>query len=297
MHALYQLSDALRALSKIPLRELEVPLSRNGELPTDTTTYPPSVYNNPNTLSDSVDIRYPLICEMPEHFDIQLELAAPHLVRAAEICIDETEVQSNIIRTLSVLSEQESCCDAIADMAARIGILLGPGPMSMQQTRSIGIDAATTISMQPIAEKSLGVLSRIGYILGNIMAHADLARVEFYNNDVAMEYLLQNLETYTTNRFTLKRRSSTIGECGRAANECDTVIDVVIKLIRVVANMSVNPDVGYGLANCHPLGSVLLSLLLTINKYKSNFVCVQCYHLSNDSNIFYSVFFFPFIEF
>lgn len=272
LHALYQLSDALRALSKIPLGELEAPPSRNGEKAPDTTTYAPSVYNNTNSISNSFDNRYPLICEMTEHFDIQLDLAAPHLVRAAEICIDEAEVQSNIIRTLCVMSEQEPCCDAIAEMAARIGILLGPGPASKQPIRSIVADATPIIAIKTIAEKSLGVLSRIGYILGNIMAHADTARVQFYNNDVAMEYLLQNLETYATNRFTLKTRPPNVGENGRAADECDTVIDVVIKLIRVVANMSVNPDVGYGLANCHPLGSVLLSLLLTINKFKSNFV-------------------------
>lgn len=267
LHALYQLSDALRALSKIPLGELEAPPSRNGERPTDTTIYPPSVYNNTNASTEPVDNRYPLICEMPEHFDIQLDLAAPHLVRAAEICIDEAEVQSNIIRTLSVLSEQEPCCDAIAEMAARIGILLGPGPLPAQQTTP-----SVLPGKPPIAEKSLGVLSRIGYILGNIMARSDLARVQFYNNDVAMEFLLQNLETCATNRFTLRMRPPNNADAGRGDSECDTVIDVVIKLIRVVANMSVNPEVGYGLANCHPLGSVLLSLLLTINKYKLNFV-------------------------
>lgn len=274
LHALYQLSDALRALSKIPLGELEAPSSRNGNRQFDATTYRPCVYNNCKSISDTAENRYPLICEMSEHFDIQLDLAAPHLVRAAEICIDEVEVQSNIIRTLSVLSEQDRSCDAISEMAARIGILLGPGPMAQQQQiRSTTVDATTTTSASAIAEKSLGVLSRIGYILGNIMARSDLARVHFYNNDVAMEYLLQNLETYATNRFTLKKRPPNIDDKnGRSTIECDTVIDVVIKLIRVVANMSVNPEVGYGLANSHPLGSVLLSLLLTINRFKLNIV-------------------------
>lgn len=263
LHALYQLSDALRALLKIPLVESEP--NRNGEKSSDTaTSSPPSVYSKSEPIDDSVDDR--LICEMPEQFDIQLELATPHLVRAAEICIDEAEVQSNIIRTLSVLSEQEPCCDAIAGMAARIGILLGPGPVSMQPT--------SITSMNSIAEKSLGVLSRIGYILGNIMARADSARVQFYNNDVAMEYLLQNLEIYATNRFTLKKRPPNNCSSGRGVDDNDTVIDVVIKLIRVVANMSINPEVGYGLANCHTLGSVLLTLLLTINKFKTSFVCI-----------------------
>lgn len=265
MHALYQLSDALRALSKISLGESR----HNGEI--DITAYQQSVYINANTIGDSVQDRNPLISDAAEQFDIQLDLAAPHLVRAAEISIGEAEVQTNIIRTLCVLSEQELCCNAIAKMAARIGILLGPGHvLSGQHIRSDAVGPATTATM--IEEKSLGVLSRIGYILGNIMARSDLARVQFYNNDVAMEYLLQNLETYATNRLTLKMRLPTVGERGSNACESDTAIDVVIKLIRVLANMSVNPDVGHGLACCHPLGSVLLSLLLTINKFKLNYV-------------------------
>lgn len=257
MHALYQLSDALRALSKISLGGQEAPSRRNSEI--DIT----------NTIGVSVQDRNPLNSEAAEHFDIQLDLAAPHLVRAAEISIGEAEVQLNIIRTLCVLSEQELCCNAIAKMAARIGILLGPGHVPSMPTDG----PATKATM--IEEKSLGVLSRIGYILGNIMARSDLARVQFYNNDVAMEYLLQHLEAYTTNRLTLKIRLPTVGERGSSACESDTAIDVVIKLIRVVANMSVNPDVGHGLACCHPLGSILLSLLLTINKFKSNFVRVK----------------------
>lgn len=57
-----------------------------------------------------------------------------------------------------------------------------------------------------------------------------------------------------------------------AENDNDTVFDVLIKLIRVIANISVNEEVGYGLGMKAPLGSILLSLLLTINKYKTSLV-------------------------
>lgn len=208
----------------------------------------------------------PIICETSEEFDIQLELAAPHLVRAAEICINEPEVQSNIIRTLSILSEQSKCCDAIAEMASRLGILLGSVNVNSCSPNANGKTTA-------IMEKTLGVLSRIGYILGNIMARSDTARVQFYNNDVAMECLLSNLELYATNRFTLKKRSANVRDDSTDAMvDCDTVVDVLIKLIRVIANMSINPDVGAALANDSPLGSLLLTLLLTINKFKCIFV-------------------------
>lgn len=57
-----------------------------------------------------------------------------------------------------------------------------------------------------------------------------------------------------------------------ADGDNDTVADVLIKLIRVIANMSVNAEVGYGLGMRPPLGSVLLTLLLTMNKQKSHLV-------------------------
>lgn len=100
----------------------------------------------------------PQIQESFDEQDIQLHLACPHLVRAAEICLGDTEVQANIIRTLSVLSEHQSCCDSLSDSSSRLGILLGP---------NVG-DGLTA--------KPLGQIIRIGYILGNIMSRFDSAR-------------------------------------------------------------------------------------------------------------------------
>lgn len=259
LHALYQLSGALRVLANISPNELQT-----GTCVCES----PSIYDaieNTHILDDfdGNQNRCPIICEICDDCDIQLDLAGPHLIRAAEICIDEMEVQSNIIRMMSVLSEQDKSCDAISDMSARLGILLGPGPNIVSRYRRSDEKA--------IPDKSLGILSRIGYILGNIMARSDSARIQFYNNDVAMEYLLNNLEGYSTNHFSVKKKTTSNGDENHA-NGGDTVIDVVIKLIRIIANMSVNGEVGYGLAVNQPLGSILLTLLLTINKYRSNLV-------------------------
>lgn len=68
--------------------------------------------------------------------------------------------------------------------------------------------------------------------------------MQYYHNDVAMEYLLDVLQQ-------LGERTA----CGEA------LLDAQIKLIRVVANMSVNSEVGAGLGNVHALGAVLLRLL------------------------------------
>lgn len=146
-----------------------------------TTKSPPSVYSPHTRVPTKNSVRnnnkekksnpYPLICETTDdQSEIQLELAGPHLVRAAEICVGETEVQSNIIRTLSVLSEQDNCCEMLTDLSARLGILLGPCPVKNANSRNV--------LGSPVGTKPLGMLSRTGYILGNIMAKSDAARIQ-----------------------------------------------------------------------------------------------------------------------
>ncbi|XP_030378858.1 armadillo repeat-containing protein 2 [Scaptodrosophila lebanonensis] len=200
LHTLYQLSAALRALAGVEQKRAE-------------------------------DVVGPTASR-----HMQLELACPHLIRAAEISMGELEVQANVVRTLSVLSEDVDCCETLLNYAARIGMLLGPCA-----------DTATKAgnSSSQTNERALAVLSRLGYILGNILAKYESARVQYYHNDVAMEYLLNVLDTLTKT----------------PPMENETLLDVQIKLIRVVANMSVNSEVGFGLGNTRCLGAVLLKLL------------------------------------
>lgn len=153
LHALYQLSGALRVISGSPVFA--------------------QIINMKHSRASSIDEE-----------DIHLEQAGKHLVRAAEICMGEIDVQANVIRTLSILSEIDSCCEYLAGDAGRLGILF------------ISFNHTTNCS----PEKSLGVISRLGYILGNIHAKYDEARVEFFNNDAAMECFLNTLEFYSNQR-------------------------------------------------------------------------------------------------
>ncbi|XP_037918228.1 armadillo repeat-containing protein 2 isoform X2 [Hermetia illucens] len=226
LHALFQLSAALRALAGIP----QVIVNS---------------VNLSKSLVTSVSLpegNFPIIKETKEKQDINLELACPHLVKAAEICLGEPEVQANIVRTLSVMSEHDSCCEALSMYAARIGMLLGPS----NNIPNCGV------------EKSLALLSRLGYILGNIMAKFDSARVQFYANDVAMEYLLDSLNTYSKQKLTISNQMG------------DTVLDVLVKLVRVVANISVNAEVGHSLGSRPILGDVLHHLLIVTNEEKDD---------------------------
>lgn len=272
LHALYQLIGALRVISKIFLSDpdlLEISSSNsnnNRQLSATSISSTAAKY--------FVDDSSPT--EPTDDFYTQIMFAGPHLIRAAEICITEIEVQSNIIRTLSILSEHDKCCETIADMSPRLGILLGTifdARLRFEDKKSAD---------NPNKDKALGVLNRIGYILGNIMAKCDSARYCFYSNDVAIEYLVKCLEFYANDMNILKReRRSSKAKIVKedAANgddmsdqHSDTSVDVVIKLTRVIANASVNADVGYNLANFPQLGTILLNVLETVNKFKTNFV-------------------------
>ncbi|KAH8368275.1 hypothetical protein KR084_009206 [Drosophila pseudotakahashii] len=168
------------------------------------------------------------VSQQQQRLQLQLQLACPHLIRAAEVSMGELEVQANVVRTLSVLSEDSDCCETLHNYAARIGLLLGPSCAGGGQC----------------SERLLAVLSRLGYMLGNILAKHESARIQYFHNDVAMEYLLNVLEQLN------ERSPASVA-----------LLDAQIKLIRVVANMSVNPEVGAGLGNVRSLGAVLLQLL------------------------------------
>lgn len=246
LHALFQLSSALRALAGNVMVIEAVNKQQNAVSFTTTAT------------SDEC----PQIKESLEGYDIQMELAGPHLVKSAEICMTDTETQFNLVRTLSALSDIDKCCGALADYAARLAVLLGPCPDDGETSK----------------EKPLGLLSRLGYVLGNIVGKYDSARVnvsvggrsvvnslprlftssfllQIFNNDVAMEHLVNTLDHYSQRPFD--------GPSTSGAD--DTIVDVAVKLVRVIANMGVNAEVGHGLVKRVGLGNCLLNLIEKIS--------------------------------
>ena len=102
LHALYQLSSAFRVLSKIIMSDhgLQRILSENNSKKMGTVAAMSMLVPPKSSGSyDSVD--FPM--ETSNDFDGQIALAGPHLIRAAEICINQAEVQLSIIRTLSLI--------------------------------------------------------------------------------------------------------------------------------------------------------------------------------------------------
>lgn len=73
-----------------------------------------------------------------------------------------------------------------------------------------------------------------------------------------MEYLLDSLKTYSKQKLTISNQMG------------DTVLDVLVKLVRVVANISVNAEVGHSLGSRPILGDVLHHLLIVTNEERDD---------------------------
>lgn len=78
-----------------------------------------------------------------------------------------------------------------------------------------------------------------------------------------MDYLLSTLESCSNKNFLNQNQ------------QCE-ILDVTIKLVRVIANMSVNNEVGYGLGVKKALGNILLALLLAVNNNNCKVKSVGC---------------------
>lgn len=174
LHALFQLSSALRALAG---NVMVVEAVNNQNNPVSYTT-------------SSISDEGPEIKESLEGYDIQMELAGPHLVKSAEICMTDAETQFSIIRTLSALSDIDKCCGALSEYAARLAVLLGPCPDGEAEGNEL-------------VEKPFGLLSRLGYILGNIVGKYDSARLN------VSQRLGEMIDSFLANRFVISPSSIT----------------------------------------------------------------------------------------
>jgi armadillo repeat-containing protein 2 len=219
LHALYQLLASMRVLLGLPI------------------------------LSYFVKTRNSTFKTIPhEDNDIHLELAGKHLVKIAFICLQDLYVQANVIRTLSVLSDIEVCCDALSKDVVKLGQIVG----TFKLEESIDMRSK---------QKSLGLISRLGYTIGNVMEKNDQARVEFFRNDVVMRYCLELIHFFSNQSYIIQNTNG------------DSVADVLIKYVRVIANISVNSEVGYLLNLKANLGNALLNILKnveenTVKEYK-----------------------------
>nr|XP_032527297.1 armadillo repeat-containing protein 2 isoform X2 [Danaus plexippus plexippus] len=155
--------------------------------------------------------------------------AIGELINALTLHTDR-DVLTNVARCLSVLSSWQSCLNALCSCPGASRALL----------TALGACAARA---------ALAV--RLAYTLGNMAAHCDQARIDIYSEKGSIDVLLTILESYTQrndndtrdhdNDPDLHLIGSDLGGSD-GSNE-----DVLIKTVRVVANLCLTEETGRGL--------------------------------------------------
>ncbi|KAM3675567.1 armadillo repeat-containing protein 2 isoform 1-T3 [Ammospiza maritima maritima] len=105
---------------------------------------------------------------------------------------------------------------------------------------------------------------RIIFILGNLTARNDQSREQFFKEKGSVNTLTSLFQTY----YELDLNAPTWHHDRKGKSQPkypSEAEDVLIKLIRVLANLSIHPRVGAALAAAHPL----VGLLVTVLEYKS----------------------------
>uniref|UniRef100_A0A8C3QQY1 Armadillo repeat containing 2 n=1 Tax=Cyanoderma ruficeps TaxID=181631 RepID=A0A8C3QQY1_9PASS len=175
--------------------------------------------------------------------------AIPELCVALEQRSSDKDVCICIVRVLSKLSTYNDFCAALAD-CSRCYILF--------------------LALLNKYQKQQDLVVRIIFILGNLTAKNDQSREQFFQEKDSVNTLISLFQTY----YDLDLNAPTCDHDTQGKKHLkypSEAEDVLIKLIRVLANLSIHPRVGTALAAAHPA----VGLLVTVLEYKSVDACEE----------------------
>ncbi|NWW82444.1 ARMC2 protein, partial [Climacteris rufus] len=155
------------------------------------------------------------------------------------------DVRSCVVSILSKLSSYSDFCAALAD-CSRCYILF--------------------LALLNKHQKQQGLVIRIIFILGNLTARSNQAREQFFKEKESVNTLISLFQAY----YELDLKAQTWYHDRKIKGKKhlkhpSEAEDVLIKLIRVLANLSIHPSVGAALAAAHRV----VELLVTVLEYKS----------------------------
>ncbi|KFV01714.1 Armadillo repeat-containing protein 2, partial [Pterocles gutturalis] len=171
--------------------------------------------------------------------------AASELCVALEQHVNDKDVCTYIVRIFSKLSSYNDFCAALAD-CSRCYILF--------------------LALLNKHQKQQDLVIRIIFILGNLTENNNQAREQFFKERGSVNTLISLFQTYyELDLNAQKRYRERGGEEKKHPKHPSEAEDVLIKLIRVLANLSIHPNVGAALAAAHRI----VELLVTVLEYKS----------------------------
>ncbi|KAM4784552.1 armadillo repeat-containing protein 2 isoform 3-T4 [Cyanocitta cristata] len=169
--------------------------------------------------------------------------AVSELFVALEQRGSDKDVCTCIVRMLSKLSSYNDFCAALADCSRCYFLFL---------------------ALLNKHQKQQDLVIRIIFILGNLTAKNDQSREQFFKEKESINTLTSLFQTYY--ELDLNAQTWYRGRKGKKhLQHPSEVEDVLIKLIRVLANLSIHPSIGAALAAAHPV----TGLLVTVLEYKS----------------------------
>ncbi|XP_038252417.2 armadillo repeat-containing protein 2 isoform X2 [Dermochelys coriacea] len=158
--------------------------------------------------------------------------------------INDKDICTNIVRIFSKLSSYNDCCAALAD-CSRCYVLF--------------------LALLNKHQKKQDLVVRVVFILGNLTAKNNQAREQFFKEKGSADTLISLFQTYNELDLNAKKEKHEGEENKSKQKHPSETEDVLIKLIRVLANLSIHPSVGAVLAANHRI----VALLVTVLEYKS----------------------------
>ncbi|XP_050170789.1 armadillo repeat-containing protein 2 isoform X2 [Myiozetetes cayanensis] len=171
--------------------------------------------------------------------------AASELCVALEQRVKDQDVCTYIVRILSKLSSYNDFCAALAD-CSRCYILF--------------------LALLNKHQKQQDLVIRIVFILGNLTAKNNQAREQFFKEKESVNTLTSLFQTYYELDLNAQMwYHDRQGKGKKHLKHPSEAEDVMIKLIRVLANLSIHPIIGATLAAAHRV----VELLVAVLEYKS----------------------------
>ncbi|NXP12737.1 ARMC2 protein, partial [Thinocorus orbignyianus] len=171
--------------------------------------------------------------------------AVSELCVALEQRMNDLDACTYIVRIFSKLSSYNDFCAALAD-CSRCYILF--------------------LALLNKHQKQQDLVIRIVFILGNLTEKNNQAREQFFKERGSVNTLISLFQTYHELDLNAQKWYHERGrEEKNHPKHPSEAEDVLIKLIRVLANLSIHPSVGAALAAAHRI----VELLITVLEYKS----------------------------
>ncbi|XP_073483147.1 armadillo repeat-containing protein 2 isoform X2 [Aquarana catesbeiana] len=167
-----------------------------------------------------------------------------------EIYINDKDICTNVSRILSKLSTYNDCCTALADCSKFYSVSLA------------------VLNKHP---KKQDLVVRIAFTLSNLTAKTSTAREDFYKVKGSITTLVRLVHFYCELDVKIQPTKSIQKENPKKQKKPSEVEDILIKLVNLLANLSVHPNVGKYLA----ADQDCISHLIQILEYKSIDECEE----------------------